>query len=135
MKSPQYTPYAPLTLSEVADHLRGHARDDEWAFRVCLEFLDEFHAEPPSVQPELLRQEPALTGSSRWDAFLGALAEHLAFHAGFPTPPWAQGADRFLGESWFLVNLPSVRPSALAESPAAFRRRAIWITAEALSRV
>ncbi|MGI8608571.1 MAG: hypothetical protein ACR2MY_04985 [Candidatus Dormibacteria bacterium] len=126
--------YRPLTLVQVAGHIRERPEDDERAFRLCLEFLDEFTAEPRKAQPALIEHEAGPTGTSRWDAFLGALAEHLAFHAGFTVPAWAQEPARFLGESWFLSDLPSARPSALAESPAAFRRRAIWLTAEALDR-
>src|SRR5258708_24288773 len=128
------TTYEPLTLAGLAAHVGEHSADDGWAFRVCLEFLDEFRAEPSARQAALLRVEPKPTGSARWDAFLGALAEHLAFHGGFSVPAWAQKPERFLDRSWLLVDLPSVRPSALAESPAAFRRRAIWITAEAFDR-
>ncbi len=127
--------YTPMSIADVSAHIQRHRGDDRLAFRLCLEFLDEYAAEPLAARPRLLEAEPPQTGSARWDAFLGALAEHLAFHDGLRVPDWAQQPARFLDASWFLLDLPSVRPSAIAESPAAFRRRAIWITAEALDRV
>ena len=132
MQAPRYV---PMSLADLAGHIRRQADDDRLAFRLCLEFLDEYRDEPSGSRAHLLEASPHGTGSARWNAFLGALAEHLAFHDGLPVPAWAQQEDRFLQESWFLLDLPSVRPSAIAESPAAFRRRAIWITAEALDRV
>lgn len=128
-------PYVPISLADVSFYIRRQPDDERWAFRLCLEFLDEYRAAPPAARTRLLETHPPPTGSKRWDAFLGALAEHLAFHDHLPVPEWAQKPDRFLDSSWFLLDLPSVRPSAIAESPAAFRRRAIWITAEALDRV
>lgn len=127
--------YAPISLADVSHYIRQHPNDERSAFRVCLEFLDEYRAEPRAARARLLEPKPPPTTSRRWDAFLGALAEHLAFHDRLPVPDWAQKPDRFLDSSWFLLDLPSVKPSAIAESPAAFRRRAIWITAEALDRV
>ncbi len=132
METPQYE---PISLADAADYIRRDPADEQSAFRICLEFLDEYKAEPRTSRGRLLETEPPPIGSRRWDAFLGALAEHLAFHDGLPVPDWAQTPLRFLDSSWFLLDLPSVRPSAIAESPAAFRRRAIWITTEALDRV
>ncbi|HEY8740873.1 MAG TPA: hypothetical protein VIN56_09810 [Candidatus Dormibacteraeota bacterium] len=127
--------YVPISLADVSSYIQHQPADARLAFRLCLEFLDEYRAEPRAARARLLATDPPPTGSKRWDAFLGALAEHLAFHDRLTVPGWAQMPDRFLDSSWFLLDLPSVRPSAIAESPAAFRRRAIWITAEALDRV
>jgi hypothetical protein len=94
---------------------------------LVIEFLDEFGHAPAPGRCDLLSAEPAPTGSSRSDAMLGALAEHCAFHTGCATPEWAFAPDRYLETSWYPTNLPSVRASALAHSPAAFRIRGIFI--------
>ncbi len=43
-------------------------------------------------------------------------------------------SKRFLERWWFPTDLPSVRATALVQSPAAFRRRGVFITEADLSR-
>jgi hypothetical protein len=78
---------------------------------------------------------PAPTGDARADAFLGALAEHLAATAGLERPGWSVEHGRFLECFWFPSPVPGFRALAIAESPAAFRRRGIFIARGALERV
>jgi hypothetical protein len=59
---------------------------------------------------------------------LAAVAEHLAYTHDLPIPLWVRKPDReWLGYVWWVVDLPSARPWALAHSPAAFRRRGIFV--------
>jgi hypothetical protein len=81
-----------------------------------------------------LADEPAHV-DSHVDAYLGALAEHLARVHDLPIPTWALADDRMLDHMWFPGVAPGFRPTALRESPVAFRRRGIFIARGALSRV
>ncbi len=54
------------------------------------EFLDEFYVEPSKAKRQrMLEDEPAPTGNARADAYLAAVAEHLAFRHGLDVPDWA----------------------------------------------
>lgn len=127
-------PFQPMSLADVARAARRHAGDGESVLRLCLQFIDDFREADASIRGDLLRTAPGSTGDQRWDAFLAALAEHLAYHDGLPVPRWADRGDRFLKSWWFLSDLPSVRAAALAESPAAFRRRGVFITDDLFAR-
>jgi hypothetical protein len=43
--------------------------------------------------------------------------------------------DRFLDRIWFGTDRPGLEPWCLAESPAAFRRRGLFVTRGRLERV
>ncbi|MGH9293916.1 MAG: hypothetical protein ACRD0B_01175 [Acidimicrobiales bacterium] len=131
MAAPQI--YRAMTLAELALRITErpeHARRR----RIILEFIEEYRHEPIEVRPKLLSERPASTGSRRYDAFLGALAEHLAYHDELPVPSWTYEDDRFLEQWWFPIDLPSVRADALVHGPAAFRIRGIFLGTGALDR-
>jgi hypothetical protein len=69
------------------------------------------------------------------DAYLAALAEHVAYHASIRVPRWTVATDRFLDHFWWPSRTPGLRARAIVESPAAFRRRGIFIGATTLNRV
>jgi hypothetical protein len=71
----------------------------------------------------------------RTDAYLAALAEHVAVHREVATPGWAIEQSRFLDHFWWPSTTKALRARAVVESPAAFRRRGIFIGATTLSRV
>lgn len=99
------------------------------------ELLDEVSL-MASAQPLVaaISERPRPTGDLRQDAYLGGLAEHLAAAHGVACPAWALGADRFLDRFWFPSPVPGFRALAIAESPAAFRRRGIFIACGSLER-
>jgi len=120
------------TLAGVADRVIG-GEDLRFAVR---EFLDEIKLLPrPELLARAIAERPRPTPDRRADAFLGALAEHVAAGAGIPRPDWAVEPDRFLEAFWFVSYVPGFRALAVAQSPAAFRRRAIFIARDALARV
>ena len=98
------------------------------------EFLDEFALAPGGRRGRAIAERPRTTGHPRQDAYLGALAEHLAVTHGLERPRWCIESDRFLDRFWFPSPVPGFRALALAESPAAFRRRGIFIAASSLER-
>jgi hypothetical protein len=130
------TGYQPLTLQRLAEHLAAReAGTDELRWRLVAEFFEEFQNEPESTRGELIKADPDTTADKRFDVLLGAIAEHLAYHHNLPVPKWAITEDRlWMGTAWFPNNLPSARVWALAHSPAAFRRRGIFIHPDDLGR-
>lgn len=100
------------------------------------EFLDEFSLRgDDSSRAEAIAASPAATGDARFDAYLGALAEHLAAAHGLERPGWSVEPSRFLERFWFVSEVPGFRAVSIAQAPAAFRRRGIFIPERSLHRV
>ena len=78
-------------------------------------------------------REPAQISPVR-DAYLAATAEHLALRFGLAVPGWTDGPVRFLARPFFAGGLESLKAILIAESPSAFRRRLIFVGADALYR-
>jgi hypothetical protein len=95
------------------------------------EFMDEFYMHEGEMRGST-REAPISLDPVK-DAYLAALAEHLATQYGLEYPAWASGAERFLHEPFFASGLESLKAILLVESPAAFRRRMIFIGKDALS--
>lgn len=120
------------SLAHVAARLR-EGEDLRFAVR---EFLDEFELLPRrELMQRAIDERPTLTGEAPADAYLGALGEHLAARRGLERPAWVTEPGRFLDRFWFLSEVPGFRALAIAQSPAAFRRRGIFIAEGALQRV
>jgi hypothetical protein len=100
------------------------------------DFLDRFRDAPSydliAEEPELL--EPRLNDGGRADAFLASTAAYLAQKHQLPVPNWASGTSRALERPWFAAKTHNLRMILLQESPAAFRVRNIFVSANALSR-
>lgn len=123
-----------MSLAELAEHLES-VDTDARRRRLVLDFLGRYAGTDPARRAALLVERPAPTGERRWDAALGAIAEHLAFHDAVEAPQWCTTPDRFLEHPWFWVDLPSVRARARLGAPTAFRRRNVWIDRVDLERV
>lgn len=117
----------PHSIAEVAERKAG--RFDAGA----REFLDEWQTMAPKQKIVALSEEPRRLGGVK-DAYLAALAEHLALSDRLPVPGWTEQSDRFLSEPFFAGGLESLKAILLVESPLAFRRRLIFISADGLSR-
>ncbi|GAA4239551.1 hypothetical protein GCM10022254_60110 [Actinomadura meridiana] len=74
--------------------------------------------------------EPETTGDERWDVFLAALAEHLAYGGGRGAAPWTEA--RSLYRFWFPFNTRAARVDAIVHAPASFRRRGVFIAPQEL---
>lgn len=100
------------------------------------EFLDEFGLRgDDELRAAAIAQPPALTGDGRYDAYLGALAEHLAVVHELERPAWSTGPDRFLDRFWFVSDVPGFRAISIAQAPAAFKRRGVFVPERTLHRV
>ena len=120
------------TLAGVAQ--RANRGDD--FFHAVREVLDEVALMQNDRQrAAALADEPEPTADPRHDAYLGALGEHLAMRYELPPPEWTRAPSRFLERFWFVSAVAGFRAIAIAQSPAAFRRRGIFIAAGSLQRV
>jgi hypothetical protein len=131
--------YAPESLADLARDLRqlkirSQAQLPAEASARILQFVDDFRSRRRTIQRQLLTRKPARTGSALVDAYLAGVAEHLSNEVGLPAPEWVEDPDRFLRTWWIESDVPSARPTAFAQSPAAFRRRGIFISERALER-
>ena len=80
-----------------------------------------------------LKNEPRKVGPLD-DAYLAALTEHLALSERMDIPGWTEDKSRFLDQPFFAGGLESLKAILLVESPLAFRRRLIFISADGLAR-
>ncbi len=81
-----------MSLADLAQHV-GAADNDKVRWKLVWEFLEEYRWEPADVQVACLMAGPEAIGDERWDALLGALAEHLSAQHDLAPPEWA-GATR-----------------------------------------
>ena len=122
----------PASLAEVAEWT-----NDRQAFHLNIaEFVDEFRRSPSELR---LDQEPRrLAGvyddGDVADAYLAAVAVSLAREIHEPPPAWAWAEDRKLRRPLFAWPGPALRATLLAESPAPFRERNLFVSANVLSR-
>lgn len=82
-----------------------------------------------------IRLEPATTGNPINDAYLAAVAAHLASTLRLPAPRWTKKKNRRLAHPWFALPYAWARAELLRSSPAAFRERNLFTTEDALRRV
>jgi hypothetical protein len=121
----------PGSLSEAAAW--GRAFGGMEAF--LREFLDSFYLEPDADRrAAMLAGEPPLSGNPREEAYLAAMAEHLASRHDLPVPDWTGAKARFLKRPFFPAGLESLKATFLVESPTAFRRRMIFVGSDPLYR-
>ncbi|MDF1489626.1 hypothetical protein [Tessaracoccus caeni] len=114
----------------------GETLDGCWRFGV-LQTLDDYTSVlrrgGPVLAAGVFTDEPPRTGSTQLDAAFAALADYLASRDGWPAPEWASDPSRCT-EAWYPAVPAIFHTDADQESPAAFRRRGILITARSLAR-
>jgi hypothetical protein len=69
------------------------------------------------------------------NAYWAATVETLCREAGLKPPNWTESPQCYLHRPWFAGGLESLKAILLAESPVPFRRRNLFVSANALSRV
>ena len=99
--------------------------------------LDDFrcHCTTPEEKLALVSDPPEPTGEPVTDAYLAAMVETLCLEVAIPAPAWTDGPSTFMSRPWFAGGLQSLKAILLAETPVAFRRRNLFISANALHRV
>lgn len=105
---------------------------------VVLQLLDDYESdrrrEGVATAERRFVDGPSRTSSPQIDAGLAALAEHLARRDDWATPAWASDTARYTRRWWFVTPLKGMHATALQQSPSAFRRRGVFITADGLAR-
>ena len=97
-------------------------------------FLDHHYSlQSKEARLQTLAAEPPCVAELP-DAYLAAVAEHLAWLAQAKPPAWSNAPTRFLTRAHFASGLESLKATLLVESPTAFRRRQLFVSANALSR-
>ncbi len=123
----------PKSLAEIA--VRAADLD-----QFQMELKDFMHELRASASPESIRQTPPLlagkiAGGEKVDAYLAACALFLARQHAWDIPEWVHEQSRFLRHPWFLLPGAKIRNLLLMESPAEFRERNIFVSANALEAV
>ncbi len=119
----------PHTLHEVSVRVSNGEQAFDPALR---EFLDHFYANPAEREASLTAQPLPLDDLR--DAYLGAAAEHLARCYDLDVPVWAETHGLSLRRPFFAGGLESLKALLTVESPAAFRRRMLFVSKNALDR-
>ncbi len=120
----------PRTLRAVAER----AQQGEQGFDPALrEFLDYFYANPEGRVQAIAEPPPSLDNDVR-DAYLAAVAEHLAHCYNVEVPAWSETRGLTLQRPFFAGGLESLKAVLTVESPTAFRRRMLFVSKDALSR-
>ena len=120
----------PDSIAEIARRAVAGVQPFDFAVR---EFLDFWQTMDEAAKRDAIVAEPCHVKRVE-DAYLAALAEHLADMDRLPVPDWSGKSERFLETPFFAGGLQSLKATLIVESPPAFRRRLIFISANALSR-
>lgn len=130
------TPVLMQEAVETARAMLAEGAPDRVLWRhAVLQLLDDYEsARRRGVDAAgLMAARPEMTGDSRVDAALAALVEHLAERDGWTVPAWVDEPGRHAGD-WLVSGLASFRSVAEQETPRAFRKHGVLITAGALAR-
>ncbi|MBA2400403.1 MAG: hypothetical protein H0V72_17190 [Bradyrhizobium sp.] len=119
----------PGSLGEVVRRVKVGEQKFDPSLR---EFLDSFYANADSRQ-RAIEERPASIDAVH-DAYVAAVAEHLARAYGLRIPEWSEDHGNGLREPFFAGGLQSLKGILTAESPTAFRRRLLFVSKDALSR-
>ena len=101
------------------------------------DLLDDFRmrCHTPEEKLALVTDLPEPTGEPETDAYFAAMVETLCREALIKPPAWTELPSTYLSRPWFAGGLQSLKAILLAEAPIAFRRRNLFVSANALQRV
>jgi hypothetical protein len=104
------------------------------------DFADDFRLRCATAEDKmaLVREEPVwVEAASEADcnAYWAAMVETLCREAGLKPPDWTESPRCYLHLPWFAGGLEDLKAILLVESPVAFRRRNLFVSANVLVRV
>jgi len=131
------TEWIPLTLAQCAQRIKKNLARPESAIVHVAQFEEDYRFSDLQQRIVATEEEPLLTGSPYWDAYLAALADYLAYHDGYASPAWVFADSRYLAHPRFAAkNLtPGGKRLALSTSPAPFLVRGVLIWDTDLEKV
>jgi hypothetical protein len=119
----------PRSLHEVARRVSSGEQGFDTALR---EFLDSYYANPEQRTAAIGQQPQSL--DALHDAYIAAVAEHLARSHDLEIPSWAENQGLQLSKPFFAGKLEGLKARLAVESPTAFRRRMLFVSKDALFR-
>ncbi len=119
----------PKTLVEVVRRVKTGEQMFDPSIR---EFLDSFYMNRDTRQ-QAIDERPDCIDAVH-DAYVAAVAEHLARVYELRMPEWSETHGNGLREPFFAGGLQSLKGVLTVESPTAFRRRLLFVSKDALSR-
>jgi hypothetical protein len=129
-------PPAASSLTETLARVAERALSGEDFRHAIREFLGEFPLRSDDeARSAAISDPPEPTGDPRHDAYLGALAEHIAAIYDLERPSWSIEPDRFLETWWFVSEAPGFRAISIAQAPAAFVKHGVFLPERSLHRV
>lgn len=129
---------AAKSLRQISQEWRTDLRSGRKPFYGELgNLLDDFRdrRSAPEDKLALIAERPEPTGKPEVDAYLAAVAESLCRENALAPPAWTEAPAYYLSRPWFAGELQSLKAILLAESPVCFRRRNLFVSANALQRV
>lgn len=123
------------TIKTLEASVRSIRNPDDFTY-VVRNFLDRFYRSPSM---DLIENEPELLVSRLHDAgladaYIASVASWLCQKYDLPNPVWVDHSNRIMSKPWFAAKSPNLKAILLQESPAAFRVRNLFVSANALSR-
>jgi hypothetical protein len=103
------------------------------------DLLDDFRqrSSTPEEKLTLVRDAPEwldVETHADCNAYLAAVTETLCREAAIPPPDWTETPICYLHRPWFAGGLETLKAILLVESPVPFRRRNLFVSANALAR-
>lgn len=104
------------------------------------DLIDDFRlrAHTSEEKLNLVRERPVwidTPSQENCNAYWAAVVETLCREAGLTPPAWTESSRCYLSRPWFAGALENLKAILLAESPVAFRRRNLFVSANAMVRV
>lgn len=131
---------ALLSLKELSKKIKSEMAGGKFPDHLLGDFMDDFRLRAKSREEKmaLVKDKPEriqTEGFEDVDAYLAAVTETLCREAGISPPEWTERPEYFLHEPWFAGGLENLKAILLAESPVPFRRRNLFVSANAMTRV
>lgn len=129
-----------LTIRDISQLWNAELqRGNPLSLLVLGDLLDDFRqrCSTPEEKSALVSEAPVwLDAETHADcnAYLAAVAETLCREASLPPPVWTDSPPCFLHRPWFAGGFETLKALLLVESPVAFRRRNLFVSANALTR-
>ncbi len=111
------------------------AESEENKVRAAIGWHDELAEVDAETLERLFQPVPPLQPDRRWNALLAGLVENVCWIRKLRCPSWVHDERCFLDNFWWPYDTPSVRPSAIRDSPTALNRRGVMLSKLDLERV